>query len=111
MDEQFEECQIAFLCVKSLLCCAPVLSAPDVARSFKLEVDSSATGVGAILFQDGDDGIPHPVSFISAKFNCHQFNYSAIEKETLALLLALQDFDVCVGYSSSPIVVYTDHNP
>ncbi len=63
------------------------------------------------MLQDGDDGIPHPVSYFSAKFNCHHLNYSTIEKETLALLLALHHFDVYVGYSFPPIVVYTDHNP
>ncbi len=58
-----EECQSAFLCVKSLLCSAAVLSALDVARSFKLEVDASATGVGSVLLQEAEIGIPHPVSY------------------------------------------------
>lgn len=106
-----DECQNAFLCAKSLLCSAPVLSAPAVDRPFKLEVDASETGVGAVLLQDGADGITHPVSYFSAKLNRHQINYSVIEKETLAMLLALQHFDVYVGYSSSPVMVYTDHNP
>lgn len=83
------ECQSAFECAKSLLCSAPVLSAPDLACPFKLEVDASATGVGAVLLQSGADGISHPVSYFSAKFNRHQLNYSTIEKETLAMLLAL----------------------
>lgn len=38
-------------------------------------------------------------------------NYSTIEKETLAMLLALQHFEVYVGSSSLPVTVYTDHNP
>jgi len=105
------ECQQAFLSAKSLLCSAPVLSAPDVTRPFQLEVDASAVGVGAVLLQEGADEIGHPVSYFSAKFNSHQLNYSTIEKETLAMLLALQHFNVYVGSSSSPIVVYTDHNP
>lgn len=106
-----DECQNAFLCSKSLLCSAPVLSAPEVGRPFKLEVDASATGVGAVLLQDGADGISHPVSYFSAKFNCHQMNYSTIEKETLAMLLALQHFYVYVGCTTTPVIVYTDHNP
>lgn len=51
------------------------------------------------------------VSYFSAKFKKHQFHYSSIEKETLALLLALQHFNVYVDPSSSPVVVYKDHNP
>ncbi len=34
-----------------------------------------------------------------------------IEKEALALLLALQHFEVYIGCTSYPVVVYTDHNP
>lgn len=38
-------------------------------------------------------------------------NYSTIEKEALALLLALQHFEVYIGSSSIPVQVFTDHNP
>ena len=40
-----------------------------------------------------------------------QKNYSTIEKECLALVLALQHFEVYVTSSSLPIVLYSDHNP
>ena len=105
------ECQQAFEKAKALLCSAPVLAAPDFALPFKLEVDASALGAGAVLLQEGADGIDHPVCFFSRKFNKPQLNYSTIEKEALALLLALQHFEVYVGSSSVPVVVYTDHNP
>lgn len=106
-----DECQRAFVSAKSVLCSAPVLAAPNFSRPFKLEVDASATGAGAVLLQDGEGDVRHPVSYFSAKFKPHQLNYSTIEKETLALLLALQHFEVYVGSSSSPVIVYTDHNP
>lgn len=38
-------------------------------------------------------------------------NYSTIEKEALALIWALQHFEVDVSCGSGPVVVYTDHNP
>lgn len=34
-----------------------------------------------------------------------------IEQETLALLWALQHFEVYLGCSSLPVTVFTDHNP
>lgn len=105
------ECQHAFDSVKSLLCHAPVLSAPDCSRPFKLEVDASAVGAGAVLMQEDDSGVDHPVSYFSRKFNKHQLAYSTIEKETLSLLLALQHFEVYLGSSSLPVLVFTDHNP
>ena len=104
------ECQHAFESVKSLMCNTPVLAAPDFTRPFKLEVDASAVGAGAVLIQEVH-GLDHPVSYFSRKFNKHQARYSTIEKETLALLLSLQHFEVYVGSSCLPIVVYTDHNP
>ncbi len=40
------------------------------------------------------------------KFNKHQLNYSTIEKETLALLMALQYFDVYISSSNMPVTVF-----
>lgn len=103
------ECQVAFESVKTLICTSPVLSAPKWDREFRLEVDASRVGAGAVLMQPDDLGVDRPVCFFSRKFNKHQMNYSVIEKETLALVLALQHFHVYV--SSGPVVVFTDHNP
>ena len=53
----------------------------------------------------------HPVSYFSKKFTGCQRNYSTIEKECLALIMALQHFEVYVNASGYPLVVFTDHNP
>ncbi len=74
-------------------------------------MDASGTGAGAVLLQAGEDGVNHPVTYFSTKFKRHQLNYSTIEKETLAMLLALQHFEVYVCSSPPPVTVYTDHNP
>lgn len=105
-----ETCETAFCSAKDLLCNAPVLQAPNFAVSFSLQVDASANGAGAVLIQADDAGIEHPVSYFSKKFNRCQRNYSTIEKEALALLLAIQHFEVYLS-SGDHIVVYTDHNP
>ncbi|KAG1952330.1 gag-pol fusion protein [Pimephales promelas] len=105
------ECQHSFDSVKALLCSTPVLAAPDFALPFKLEVDASAVGAGAVLLQEDKNHVEHPVCYFFRKFNKHQCNYSTIEKEALALLLALQYFEVYIGSSPLPVIVYTDHNP
>ncbi|XP_033963931.2 uncharacterized protein [Pseudochaenichthys georgianus] len=105
------ECQQSFESLKGILCCTPVLSAPDFSKPFKLEVDASGVGTGAVLLQEDAQAIDHPVSYFSRKFNKHQLKYSTIEKEALALLFALQHFEVYLGASVKPIKVYTDHNP
>ena len=61
--------------------------------------------------QEDDNGVDHPVSYFSKKFNKYQKNYSAIEKECLSLILALQHFEVYLTSSSSPTVVFSDYNP
>lgn len=104
-------CQSAFEQTKSLLVNAPVLSAPRFDVPFKLAVDACDTGVGAVLLQDGADGVEHPVSYYSKKLDKHQKWYSTIEKEALALVLALEHFEVYVGGSGVPTLVFTDHNP
>lgn len=105
------ECQKAFESAKSLLSHSPVLAAPDLSRPFKLEIDASAVGAGAVLLQENAKGVDHPVSYFSRKFNKYQVRYSTIEQETLALLWALQHFEVYLGSTSLPVLVFTDHNP
>lgn len=106
-----EKCQSSFEAAKALLCSAPVLAAPNFVRPFKLEVDASALGAGAVLLQEDDRGIDHPVCYFSKKFLKHQLHYSTIEKEALALLLALQHFEVYLRSSPVPTIVFSDHNP
>uniref|UniRef100_A0A674E7Q6 Gypsy retrotransposon integrase-like protein 1 n=1 Tax=Salmo trutta TaxID=8032 RepID=A0A674E7Q6_SALTR len=104
-------CQQAFEDAKKLLTSTPVLAAPRVDLAFTLQVDASHVGAGAVLLQADVSGVERPVSFFSRKFDRCQLNYSVIEKEALALIWALQHFEVYVGSGVVPIVVYTDHNP
>ena len=103
-------CQSAFERVKALLTSSPVLAAPQLDQPFKLHVDACQVGAGAVLLQENEQGIDCPVSFFSRKFASYQSSYSVIEKEALALIWALQHFDVYVGGAVSH-VVYCDHNP
>lgn len=104
-------CQEAFDNVKLLLASSPVLSAPNFDRPFSVAVDASESGAGAVLLQVGSDDVEHPVAYFSKKFNRHQQVYSTVEREALALILAVQHFEVYLGSSLSPITIFTDHNP
>ena len=90
------------------MCNAPVLSAPNFDEPFSVVVDASCIGAGAEM---DSEVLVHPVGYFSKKFNSSQTRYSTIEQETLPLLLALQFFEVYVGFSVEPVVVYTAHNP
>lgn len=88
-----------------------MLSAKDFDHQFKLPVDGSDVADGAVLLQEDKDGVDHPISYFSKKFNSNQRNYSTVEKECLALVLALQHFEVYESSSCAPVIVFSDHNP
>ena len=71
---------------------SPVLTAPDFDKQFKLYVDASDVGAGAVLQQENDQGIDHSINYFSRKFEDTQRRYYTIKKETLALLLGLKHF-------------------
>ena len=91
-----KDCKIAFEKVKAMLVSTPVLSAPNFDHPFKLAVDASDVAVGAVLLQEDSDGVDHPVCYFSRKLDKSHRNYSTIEKECLALILALQHFEIYV---------------
>ena len=104
-------CQEAFCKLKSILQCRPVLVSPDVNEPFSLEVDASEIGIGAVLRQRNKDGLLHPVAYLSKKLKPHQQKYSTIEKEALALLMAVEKFEVYLSGSPHIITIYSDHQP
>lgn len=104
-------CEKAFNQIKAILSCEPVLAAPNFSVPFKLAVDACDVGIGAVLLQADSAGLDKPVAYYSKKLNRHQRAYSTIEKEALALVSAVQHFEVYLSGSPADVVVYTDHNP
>ena len=103
------DCERSFRLLKSLIESDPILKAPDFTKPFSLFVDASGTGIGAMLSQIGDDGVDMPVAFYSKKLNKHQRSYAPIELECLALVRALEHFEVYL-LSGFTVDVHTDHN-
>ena len=79
------DCQRAIDRVKAVLQSFPVLQAPDSTKQFKLVIDASDLGAGAVLQQEDSDNIDHSVCYFSKKFDEHQQKYSTIEKEALSV--------------------------
>ena len=61
------ESETTFQKVKGILTHHPVLVAPDFTKPFKLVIDSSDIRVGAVLLQDDDRGVDHPVCYVFLK--------------------------------------------
>jgi len=99
----------AFEQLKNALTSKPVLRPPDMTKDFEIWVDSSKTTLSAILMQRGGDEneTPWVVSYASRKLLDREGNYSTVERELLAIVLAVTKFRHYVY--SKRIVVQSDH--
>lgn len=107
--EWSNRCQEAFDRIKTCMSSAPILVAPDPDKPFVVETDACDYGVGAVLSQEGDDGLMHPVAFESKKLSPAERTYPAQERELLGILHALRTWRCFID--GRPYVVYTDHHP
>ncbi|XP_062537882.1 uncharacterized protein LOC134206209 [Armigeres subalbatus] len=86
-----KEAEEAFRELKSILTSAPILGNPDFNKVFTIESDASDRAVGAALVQE-QEGVTKVISYFSKKLNRTQRRYSAVEKECLGVLSAIQHF-------------------
>ena len=80
--------------IKRRLCAAPRLAHPNIEAPFTLYTDASKIAVGAVLLQRDASGVERAISFFSKKLSSAQRNYSACERECLAVICALEHFRV-----------------
>ena len=98
----------AYTSLKAMLTSAPILRIPDVKKPFVLRTDASDVGLGAVLLQEYD-GKLYPVSYASRKLLDRERNYSAIEKECLAVVWGIKKY---MRYLYGvEFVLQTDHQP
>lgn len=93
---------------KSLLTSSHVLQYPDFDNDFILTTDASNYALGAVLSQ-GVIGKDRPVAFASRTLSRTEENYSAIEKELLAIDWATRYFRPYLF--GRKFILYTDHQP
>ena len=77
--------QRAFECLKCLLCSAPVLKVFDSTRETRVVCDASNFCVGGVLEQRAISGKWHPVEFYSKPLSSSERNYSATDREYVAI--------------------------
>ena len=66
--------EATFLDLKTHFSSAPVLTLPDTGKQFVVEVDTSDTGVGALLSQRAPDNKMHPCAFFSRRLSPMEWN-------------------------------------
>ncbi|UYV73872.1 hypothetical protein LAZ67_11001220, partial [Cordylochernes scorpioides] len=103
-----EAAQRAYDKLKTCLSSAPILIHPDYREKFLIFTDASDIGCGGMLSQL-KNGTPQPISFYSHKFRGAELNYSTIEKECLAIIMAIEQFDYYIY--GQQVEIYCDHKP
>lgn len=107
-----DECQAAFEQLKESLVSAPVMAFPDFTRPFRVYVDSSAKGIGAILaqMQANPDGreIERVIAYASHALRKGEQNYPAGKLEACGLYWAVKHFHPYLY--GTKFEVFTDHN-
>ncbi len=103
--------QEAFDDLKRALTTAPLLAHPDPQRQWTLQTDASGVAIGGVLSQKQDDGTMRPVAFWSKKLGRAERNYSATERELMAIVRATEEWRVYLHGSPHPVLLLTDHKP
>ena len=81
-----EDQEMSFEKLKEMVCSAPVLALPKLNGEMVLDTDASDEQLGCCSQQRGDDGHLHPLGYWSRQLNPAEVNYSATEKEALAVV-------------------------
>ena len=102
-------CDTAFATLKNRLTTAPILAFPYFGQPFFLAADASDKGTSAVLSQRDDDGRVRVFAYASRVLSKAERNYSATEREALAIVWATQYFRVYLYGRHFTLV--TDHCP
>ena len=105
------EQQKAFDELKRALTSAPVLAHPDPQRQWTVQTDASGLAIGGVLSQKQDDGLMRPVAFWSQKLSGAERNYSATERELMAIVKATEHWRAYLHGSPHPVLLKSDHKP
>ena len=104
------ECQQAFDQLKDLCTKTPILAYADYKKPFQLQTDASDLGLGAVLYQNDDNGHQRVIAYTSCSLSNTERNYPAHKLEFLALKWAVTDRFHEYLYGGQ-FDVYTDNNP
>lgn len=83
------ECENSFRILKEHLVTAPILTCPDFKRTFYVQTDASAYGIGAVLTQHFDDG-EKVICYLSRTLTNQERKYCSVERELIAVIWSLE---------------------
>lgn len=83
------ECDTSFRTLKETLVTAPILTCPDFSRTFYVQTDASAYGIGCVLTQFFEDG-EKVICYLSRTLTSQERKYSSVERELIAVIWSLE---------------------
>jgi hypothetical protein len=104
-DKKFEwteKCEHSFQELKKRLVTAPILTMPDITKSFDVYCDASKLGLGSVLMQDGK-----VIAYLSRQLRPYELNYPTHDLELAAVVHALKTWRHYL--MGNRCEIYTDH--
>ena len=98
------ECEQAFVKLKSMITTTPVLDFYNPSKSLEIQDDSSQDGLGAVLMQNGK-----PLEYASRALTLTEKRWAQIEKELLAVVFGLERFNQYTF--GRAVTIINDHKP
>jgi len=86
------DCMKSLDVLKGKLASAPILVFPKWDVGFHVHVDTLCIALGAILTQEGAEGMDHLITFASRRLSKAEKNYSTTKHEGLPMVYALQKY-------------------
>ncbi len=99
------EYQQSFETLKQKLISSPIMNTPNFQHPFILELDACAYGLGAVLVQEYE-GKKFVIAYASRTLSSTEQNYSATEREALAIVWATKHFRPYI--EGMEIIIRTD---
>jgi hypothetical protein len=78
-------------------------------RKTILETDASDWASGGVLSQIDDEGVLRPVAYFSSKHSAAECNYEIYDKELLAIIKSLEEWQPELLRTQVPFDIITDH--
>ena len=102
------ECGKCFQILKEFLQQAPILRYPDPQASYTLYTDASKYAYVGVLTQH-NDGVDHPITYVSGLFRGSQLNWATLTKEAYAIYMSVKKLSFYID--TAKITVRSDHLP
>jgi hypothetical protein len=95
--------------VKNHIVSEPILAHYDLKSEIVLTIDASPVGVGAVLEKRDSDGCTKLTAFASCSLTKAEGNYMQVEREGLAIIFGVQNYNSIFLDADSPCIQTNKH--